>query len=1212
MFIVFAMMISLVPVTAVAGTVSPAVSEKYTVTTVVEPTAFMWIHNWGMPFGYTTVSYGGTYAVMNHKGEIIIPFGEYGYIEGVAGDRNDYLKTTKGGSLGIIDFSGNIILPFEYGGWPVYSEGMFIISNGKGRGIVNKSNEAVVPFGKYVAINSFFDGLSRVYIRENGITNWGYINTDGEEIIPTIYDSATNFNNGAARVGLNGESFFINTSGERVEPPVIAKPPVFDFDWVDSFHDGLAIDPKDWKSGFINQNGEAIVPLGEYDDMLHFREGYAAVQKGGGFEHRTWGFINTSGEVVIPIIYNNVQSFHEGFAVVGNGFWWENANDWERFTGKHGVIDKDGDVVIAVEYEDIRRIGGVDGAEYFWVKQDGLWKLLAISRNTPTQTKTLPNFIAPIEIIADKSDRIAISDRAGLEAIADNLSGNFYLTNDIDLGGKEWTPIGNMKNPFTGAFDGQGHTIRNMTITAFNNKIGLFGVAENATIRNVGLEDTNIDNNGENIWIYNVGSIVGGMDKCLISNVYNTGNINIKSNKISPAYVGGIVGSIIVSSTIINSYNTADITVDGCGEMVAGGIVSAVWSSSNISNSFNTGNVTAVSNNYYAFAGGIAGEINRATTITACFNTGDVSAAGRSWIRAGGIFAVYEHGGFLVSDCYNTGNVTATGDMPCDLPLANGIYDDEYKSVLNSYNTGNVTDIRTHGSHRPQTRNFIQDNGVITPLTTAQMQQQSSFVGFDFDNTWTFLDGMNNGMPVLRVFERMYTPPQPKITLTLPDWVCAETGFDFGTVKAWREIPTGIPCVTHCNTIGSTPPQIVSATVTSGGNLSAEISGENADSFSFWAFPINSQELFMNIIFLGGGGAPGARTATVTVTAACDNGNILATESFNLSYKVEGAAERPSWPAIRRVGGVPIICSFGRTNMEDISVTSIKKSHTTENGFLLVVEGSAVSPNRLPSIDVKSLDVQDDVVYLELRDYNTNVGNIGSPIETWRVTFEISNELSGREIIINGVSRAVNTGDVLCPSCGEPGNCDGGYCDSCMPCDSCQLCGGSERCNSGNHCADCVMCGCGVATGCVVCTKSDCSCIDKCSVCYESWCVCGVATGCVVCTKSDCSCIDKCSVCYESWCVCGVATGCVVCTKSDCICNCTDCGNYDCDCTKTPPTRNADIFDVLDILKSIVGMIPPLPLEIYDFDNNGKVDIFDALEVLKGLTGIIERVTLPY
>jgi hypothetical protein len=127
--------------------------------------------------------------------------------------------------------------------------------------------------------------------------------------------------------------------------------------------------------------------------------------------------------------------------------------------------------------------------------------------------------------------------------------------------------------------------------------------------------------------------------------------------------------------------------------------------------------------------------------------------------------------------------------------------------------------------------------------------------------------------------------------------------------------------------------------------------------------------------------------------------------------------------------------------------------------------------------------------------------------------------------------------------------------------------------------------------------RSPCAICDICCLC-QFYCDNHELEGCM------CNCIDKC-VCDESWCVCAVSTGCVVCTKSDCICNCVDCGNYDCVCKPpintmppfTPAIAEGDptILDALEILKYLVNM----PNSI----NNDTVSptINDALEVLKYL-----------
>ena len=58
-------------------------------------------------------------------------------------------------------------------------------------------------------------------------------------------------------------------------------------------------------------------------------------------------------------------------------------------------------------------------------------------------------------------------------------------------------------------------------------------------------------------------------------------------------------------------------------------------------------------------------------------------------------------------------------------------------------------------------------------------------------------------------------------------------------------------------------------------------------------------------------------------------------------------------------------------------------------------------------------------------------------------------------------------------------------------------------------------------------------------------------------------------------------------------------------------TRNADIFDFIDILEDCVGMVELTPVEVYDHNKNGVVDIFDGIIVLEGIIGLGDCVTMP-
>ena len=320
-------------------------------------------------------------------------------------------------------------------------------------------------------------------------------------------------------------------------------------------------------------------------------------------------------------------------------------------------------------------------------------------------------------------DSIPVSNRAQLEAIANNLSGKYHLTADIDLSGGVWTPIGTPynNNRFAGIFDGQGHVIRNLTVTGNRSYAGLFGEAtSDAVIKNVGLENTSIDvslNSDYND--LNVGGIIGYGGR--ISNCYNTGSIFAATTAYrSPINAGGISGR---NSSINSCYNTGTVSV------------------------------TASGGYYNPHAGGISGTNEAGFSIENCYNTGIVSAntsssSSYSNPRAGGISGNNE-AGFSIENCYNTGAVSAKGGRD---PRVGGIAGFLSASSVprNTYwNIDSKQTVNDKELSRDEKKGLGQGEGQATALTTEQMKSQSSFSGWDFTNVWTFQSGINSGYPIL-------------------------------------------------------------------------------------------------------------------------------------------------------------------------------------------------------------------------------------------------------------------------------------------------------------------------------------------------------------------------------------------------------------------------------------------------------------------------------
>ena len=177
---------------------------------------------------------------------------------------------------------------------------------------------------------------------------------------------------------------------------------------------------------------------------------------------------------------------------------------------------------------------------------------------------------------------------------------HYRMTADVDLSAYgNWAPIGSEDIPFRGTFEGNYHTIRNLTITnATQEYQGLFGWAK-GIIQNVLVSNANISVTYPNAA---VGTIVGRNDG-IVQNCAMLGG-SVRGN----VYVGGIVGcntSMSMSmGTVQNCYATGSVT--GTGES-AGGIVGG--NGGMVRNCYATGSVTGTGNN----AGGVAGIANGKT-----------------------------------------------------------------------------------------------------------------------------------------------------------------------------------------------------------------------------------------------------------------------------------------------------------------------------------------------------------------------------------------------------------------------------------------------------------------------------------------------------------------------------------------------------------------------------------------------------------------------
>jgi hypothetical protein len=361
---------------------------KYFVKTLVEPT---------LDFDSVGVFQEGLAAVCNKKGigfidktgKPVIPVGLYDNINRQAMINMWYIfreglsAMVKDGKCGFMGKSGNIVIPPEYDTVSWFREGLAAARKDGKWGFINKTGKTVIPFEYDFVQQIFREGLAGV--QKDG--KFGYIDKTGEVIIPLglKYDCMDPFQEGVARVvtgrgempnfpQLENESKeeflkrseaaieeatknerwgFIDRTGKLLLP--------LEYSYLSPLCEGLTISVKDGHISYIDKMGNTPFLTPHFDRMNCFREGFASVKKDG-----KWGCIDKSGELVIPLAYDNdfIIIFSEGFAAV-------------KVNDKWGYIDKTGKVAVPLEYDHAEPV--CEGLAV--VRKDDKWGIFQIEEN---------------------------------------------------------------------------------------------------------------------------------------------------------------------------------------------------------------------------------------------------------------------------------------------------------------------------------------------------------------------------------------------------------------------------------------------------------------------------------------------------------------------------------------------------------------------------------------------------------------------------------------------------------------------------------------------------------------------------------------------------------------------------------------------------------------------------------------------------------------
>ena len=264
-----------------------------------------------------------------------------------------------------------------------------------------------------------------------------------------------------------------------------------------------------------------------------------------------------------------------------------------------------------------------------------------------------------------------VTSADGLMNVAKLVNGgktdiNITLDKNIDLTGKDWTPIGtDYDNSYKGTFDGGGHTITGLTFTTNDEYAGLFGWLNRAgTVKNVVMEGVQITSH--QIYGGSIGGVVG-------SGWGTIENCSVSDSVSGTVYVGGVVG-VQIGGSITGCSSSA--TVKGMVDV-----------------------------------GGVAGQTNSSATLTACYATGNVIIEMDPKKNIAGGSLVGMNAGSSLLACYATGNVTSTGSSTGYMHIG-GFLGNNYTTVTAGYWKNNHE--QGIGYNRESTGATKVDGSVVT------------------------------------------------------------------------------------------------------------------------------------------------------------------------------------------------------------------------------------------------------------------------------------------------------------------------------------------------------------------------------------------------------------------------------------------------------------------------------------------------------------------
>ena len=440
------------------------------------------------------------------------------------------------------------------------------------------------------------------------------------------------------------------------------------------------------------------------------------------------------------------------------------------------------------------------------------------------ESKTEPTF----ETDATTGETVAVIDSASdLAWLADFVNNpstraanaiNFVLAADIDLDNQPWTPIGTEANNFTGVFDGNGHSIKNLNIVVDEAKegkayMGLLGYANNATVKNLTLENVNINvacldidhSQGHigavagslegtstiedvtvkgDVTVYTTQTANGASRVAVIAGGNAYGDVTMKnvhvianegSSLVANNNVGALAGQLQGKMMFENCSSNINVTAN---KFFAGGLVGIAAGDSYIKNCHTTGDVAVVAgrenrhNDEYrvgGIAGGWADGKTKVFTLEGCTYTGTISGKNSDGSVAEPLdYAGYVGRGYTLTNCAGS------------KVIVNGVaYIQKYDDVYGVYeNEGGYEYIADGLCHKDKEYIVLSANGLVALAEQGLKAGDKVMLGANIDLAGVEFNGLDTFHP-----ENNNTFDGQGFTVS--NWTNNSGASDMGFIRNW-------------------------------------------------------------------------------------------------------------------------------------------------------------------------------------------------------------------------------------------------------------------------------------------------------------------------------------------------------------------------------------------------------------------------------------------